>query len=145
MVLLLALGAAAAAAPRVATAAQATVRVLRPVSASERDWKEARSGHKREILVKEADGRTTRLRLTEHEYHRAPSRARADGAACRSEETSLQLSRTSLRWNGAPVSSACPAPARQARGRSRSTLAARRLRGRDALRYGPERPRDREA
>jgi hypothetical protein len=41
--------------------------VLRPVSASERDWKEARSGHKREILVKEADGRTTRLRLIEHE------------------------------------------------------------------------------
>jgi hypothetical protein len=67
MILLLALGAAAAAAPRVATAAQAMVRVLRPVSASERDWKEARSGHKREILVREADGRTTRLRLIEHE------------------------------------------------------------------------------
>lgn len=67
MIVLLALSATAAAAPRVSAEARASVRVLRPVTASERDWKDARSVHKREVLFKEPDGRTIRLRLIEHE------------------------------------------------------------------------------
>lgn len=68
MIVLLALAATAIAAPRPpSAAAQATVRVLRPVTASEREWKQTPSPHKREIIVKEADGRMTRVRVIEHE------------------------------------------------------------------------------
>ena len=66
MFVLLAL-AATVAAPAPSAAAQATVRILRPVTASEREWKQTPSPHKREIIVKEADGRMTRLRGIEHE------------------------------------------------------------------------------
>lgn len=77
MIMLLALSSsapdAAAASPLAARAAHAavtagaSVRLLTPASASQRDWKKADLTHKREILVREADGRTTRLRLIEHE------------------------------------------------------------------------------
>ncbi|WP_028969649.1 hypothetical protein [Sphingomonas sp. URHD0057] len=53
--------------PRLPAVAQATARgrVIRGEPAS-REWKEG-SAHKREILVREADGSLTRLRLVEHE------------------------------------------------------------------------------
>lgn len=77
MIILLALASAApnsAAAPpaaqtaaRSAATVQASVRIVHAASASPKDWKEAAPGHRREILIREADGRTTRLRLIEHE------------------------------------------------------------------------------
>ena len=68
MFVLLALAATVAAPPPApSAAAQATVRILRPVTASEREWKQTPSPRKREIIVKEADGRMTRVRVIEHE------------------------------------------------------------------------------
>ena len=78
MILLLALAAVAApqAAPdpgrpspsaTVAASASATVRILHSATASSKDWSRPARGQKREVLVREADGRVTRLRLIEHE------------------------------------------------------------------------------
>lgn len=69
MLMFLALAAAAAPGtpPPVASTAQASVRLLHAQSASKKDWEAADPSHKREILVKEADGRMTRVRLIEHE------------------------------------------------------------------------------
>jgi len=78
MILLLALAAVAApqAAPdpgrpspsaAVAASASATVRILHSATASSKDWSRPAGGQKREVLVREADGRVTRLRLIEHE------------------------------------------------------------------------------
>jgi len=54
--------------PAAIATAQATVRVLRRVArASEADWKRADAHQTREILVKEKDGSTTRLRLIEYQ------------------------------------------------------------------------------
>jgi len=70
MLFILFLVSAAAAEPKPALAiaqARASVRILQAKPASE-EWKEEDGGvHKREILVREADGRVTRLRLVEHE------------------------------------------------------------------------------
>ena len=51
--------------PTTVAIAHVTVRVLRSGRTGEREWTDA--VHKREILVREEDGRTTRLRLIEHE------------------------------------------------------------------------------
>jgi hypothetical protein len=61
--------ASAASEPAPATAsAQATVQVLRRVArASDADWKRADARQTREVLVKEKDGTTTRLRLIEYQ------------------------------------------------------------------------------
>ena len=68
MLMFLALAAAATEAPpRVASTAEASVRLLHAQSASKKDWEAADPSHKREILVRESDGRMTRVRLIEHE------------------------------------------------------------------------------
>lgn len=69
MLMFLALAAAAATEtpPRVASTAEASVRLLHAQSASKKDWEAADTSHKREILVRESDGRMTRVRLIEHE------------------------------------------------------------------------------
>ena len=68
VLLLLSLAVAVGDAPAPTANAQAMVRVLRRTArASEADWKRAVPLHKSEILIKEKDGRTTRLRLVEYE------------------------------------------------------------------------------
>jgi hypothetical protein len=69
MIALIALGAAVIAAPRPQPRPQAiaTVRILKPVSASEKDWLADTAAHRREIMVREKDGRLTAVRLIEHE------------------------------------------------------------------------------
>lgn len=68
VILLLALShASAVAAAEPVSTAKATVRVLQPVSASKNQWDRPDTRHKREVLVKEADGRITRMRLIENE------------------------------------------------------------------------------
>lgn len=47
--------------------AVATVRVLTSASASAKDWESTPEAQRREILIRETDGRITRLRLIEHE------------------------------------------------------------------------------
>ena len=71
--IILVLSAAAAAqrpepaASAAASAARATVRVLHAVRASQADWDRGGARHAREVIVKQADGRMIRLRLTEFE------------------------------------------------------------------------------
>ena len=52
---------------QVSSAAQASARVLHAARASESQWRASDARHVREILVKEADGRMSRLRLIEYE------------------------------------------------------------------------------
>jgi hypothetical protein len=68
MLLLLLLASSSTPPPRGAAVVQASARgrIVRAEPAS-REWKEKGSAHKREILVREADGSLTRLRLVEHE------------------------------------------------------------------------------
>lgn len=69
MLLLLALASASSQVPEavhIVAEAKATVRIVSAVSAAE-EWKSSETKHKREILIRERDGRTTRLRLIEHE------------------------------------------------------------------------------
>jgi len=47
--------------------ARASVRILHSGSASLKEWNAAQQGERREILVREADGRTVRLRLVEYQ------------------------------------------------------------------------------
>jgi hypothetical protein len=53
--------------PAVKPQAIATVRILQSVSASERDWRAAPAIHRRQILVREKDGRLTQVRVIEYE------------------------------------------------------------------------------
>lgn len=59
--------------PPVSVQARATIRIVQGTSASAKDWdapdgrNPAVDGQKNEVLLKEADGRTIRLRLFEHE------------------------------------------------------------------------------
>lgn len=47
--------------------ASASARVVRAASASQKDWDSAAAGHRREVLLREKDGRTTLVRMIEHE------------------------------------------------------------------------------
>jgi len=69
MIALILLGAAVIVEPRPQPRPQAiaTVRILRPLSASEKDWLSGSAAHRREIMVREKDGRLTAVRLIEHE------------------------------------------------------------------------------
>jgi len=66
MITLLALAAAAVSQPAPAQAV-ATVRILRAASASRKDWTSAPAMRRREVRVREKDGRTTLVRLIEYE------------------------------------------------------------------------------
>ena len=68
VLLLVPLASAASQPPPAVATAHATVRVVgRAAHASEADWKRADARHTRELLVKEKDGSTTRLRLIEYQ------------------------------------------------------------------------------
>jgi len=67
VIAVLVLASAAAPPPPVAAISQATVRVMRASRASEAEWKRADPAHRREILVRQADGSTTRLLVIDHE------------------------------------------------------------------------------
>jgi hypothetical protein len=76
MIVLLALAAAAPSAPpppadrapsSAVASARASVRILHSGSASQKDWSDSPPSRKREILIREADGRTVRLRLVEYQ------------------------------------------------------------------------------
>jgi hypothetical protein len=68
MLVLLALSAASVpTATKVESNAQATVRVLKSASASKAAWATSASPHKKEVLVKEDDGRLTLVRIVEFE------------------------------------------------------------------------------
>lgn len=51
----------------VTAGASATVRILHSASASANDWSKPGAAHKREILIREADGKLTPLRIIEYE------------------------------------------------------------------------------
>lgn len=59
--------------PPVSAQQRATIRIVQGTSASAKDWdapdgrNPAVDGQKHEVLLREADGRTIRLRLFEHE------------------------------------------------------------------------------
>ena len=67
--------AAAAAMPAAETSAAgatrrqvtASVRIVAPARASRSDWKEAPPERRKELVVREADGRRTRVRVIEYE------------------------------------------------------------------------------
>jgi hypothetical protein len=70
MVLLLAMISAAAASPppvKVVSHARASIVVLQPHRASAQTWSPASSPNQREVRLREADGRETKIRLTEFE------------------------------------------------------------------------------
>ena len=69
MIALILLGAVVIVEPRPQPRPQAiaTVRILRSLSASEKDWLSGSATHRREIMVREKDGRLTAVRLIEHE------------------------------------------------------------------------------
>jgi hypothetical protein len=69
MIAFIALGAAVIVAPRPQPRPQAiaAVRILKAASASEKDWLSETAAHRREIMVRERDGRLTAVRLIEHE------------------------------------------------------------------------------
>jgi hypothetical protein len=52
---------------RVESTAQAKVRVLKAATASKAEWARSATPHKKEVLVKEADGRLTLVRIVEYE------------------------------------------------------------------------------
>lgn len=69
MLVLLAIASVSAQAPAAthfAVQAKATIRIVSAASAAD-EWKSNATRHKREILIREPDGRTTRVRLVEHE------------------------------------------------------------------------------
>ncbi len=53
--------------PHVTIAAQATVRIERPATASAKDWKQTPSAGRREMIVRDEKGRVILLRITENE------------------------------------------------------------------------------
>ncbi|MGN6850647.1 MAG: hypothetical protein ACTHJK_14420 [Sphingomicrobium sp.] len=59
--------------PAASVQATATIRIVQGSSASAKDWnaasrnRSADGGHARELIVREPDGRTSLLRLIEHE------------------------------------------------------------------------------
>jgi hypothetical protein len=59
--------AATVAGARPAVQASASARVVRAVSNSEQDWRSPSARHRRQRLVREADGRLTILRIVDHE------------------------------------------------------------------------------
>jgi len=52
---------------RPAVQASASARVVRAVSSSEQEWRSPSAHHRRQRLVREADGRVTVLRIIDHE------------------------------------------------------------------------------
>jgi hypothetical protein len=69
MLLLLAIASASSQPPpkvHLVAQAKASVRIVRAVSAAE-EWKSDETRHKHEVLIRESDGTTTRVRLIEHE------------------------------------------------------------------------------
>jgi hypothetical protein len=66
MLLLLAIATSSPPVPAKAVAT-ASVRIERPASASERDWEKLPKGRRRELIVRDEQGRDLLLRLIENE------------------------------------------------------------------------------
>jgi len=52
---------------RAAVQALASARLVRAASSSEMDWRSVSTRHRRQRVVREADGRLTMLRIIDHE------------------------------------------------------------------------------
>ena len=53
--------------PRVTIAAQASVRIERPATASAKEWEQTPPAGRREMIVRDEKGRVILLRITENE------------------------------------------------------------------------------